>query len=496
MQNVNVVPNWLMQRAYLTPQRIAIKMGEREITFDQLHNQVYQMAGRLHAMGIKRGANIAVLSHNSIEMIEILHALKYIGAVTVLLNTRLTTNELLWQIENAHVDFVLVESSMAKQLEGKSKARVVSFDALYTIEPKKGELHVVKEFSLDKPDTIMYTSGTTGNPKGVIQTYGNHYWSAIGSALNLGIEQEDCWLACVPFFHVSGLSILMRSVIYGMKVVVQDGFQAETVNKEIVNEKVTIISVVSTMLQQMIDHLDERGSGYPPSLRCVLLGGGPAPETLLEKSKLRNIPVFQTYGMTETASQVVTLSSEYSLSKLGSAGKPLFHSQVKIVQNDVEQDNDKPGEILVKGPTVSTGYWNCPDATKSSLKNGWLYTGDIGYLDADGFLYVLDRRKDLIISGGENIYPAEIESVLLSHPEVAEAGVTGKEDLKWGQVPVAFVVLKNPISKEELMAFCGEKLARYKLPKAIYSVTSLPRNATNKLQRHKLLSLLDGTATI
>ncbi|MBM7660430.1 O-succinylbenzoic acid--CoA ligase [Bacillus mesophilus] len=482
------VPNWLLQRAFLTPNRVALKMGEREITFSSLHTQVLQMAGRLSTLGIQKGTKVGLLSHNSIEMIEVIHAIKYLGGVTVLLNTRLTANEIAWQLQDANTEFLVTDSTFSTSLHIVINIPVFSFDTLYDIQPDEN-VRIQEEFNLMDIDTIMYTSGTTGKPKGVIQTYGNHYWSSIGSALNLGIHQDDCWLACVPFFHVSGLSILMKSVIYGMKVIVQEQFDHIKVNRAIMEENVTMISVVSTMLTQMVDHLERFHFRYPASLRCVLLGGGPAPKVLLEKGKEYNIPVFQTYGMTETASQIVTLAPEDSLNKLGSAGKPLFHSQIKIIENGEEQPAMKAGEIVVKGPTVTYGYLNQPEATQSSIKEGWLHTGDIGYVDDEGFLFVLDRRKDLIISGGENIYPAEIEGVLLSHPKITEAGVVGILDEKWGQVPVAFVVGVE-LTSQEVEAYCKAQLAKYKVPKQIYFVSSLPRNATNKLQRHKLQELV------
>ncbi len=484
------VPNWLMQRAFLTPERVAIKMDQRELTFQELHTQVLHATVKLQALGVKKGSNIGLLSQNSIEMIEILHALNYIGAITVLLNTRLTKSELLWQINDADVEYVFAGSREIDSITEEAPIPVISFQTLFNTDASSTHLSIQQEFHLQAPNTIMYTSGTTGNPKGVIHTYGNHYWSTIGSALNLGIQQDDCWLACVPFFHVSGLSILMKSVIYGMKVVIHTQFDSKHINKAIIDEKVTIISVVSVMLQQMIERLEEKKIQYPDSLRCVLLGGGPASKTLLEKSRDLSIPVYQTYGMTETASQIVTLSPEYSLSKLGSAGKPLFHSQAKIIVDGSEQLPMDPGEIVVKGPTVTAGYYSQKDATATAIKDGWLSTGDIGYLDQEGFLYVLDRRKDLIISGGENVYPAEIEGVLLSHPAIKDAGVIGIDDEKWGQVPVAFIVCKD-LTLEEVQSFCGERLAGYKVPKSFYFVDELPRNATNKLQRHKLITLLN-----
>lgn len=294
---------------------------------------------------------------------------------------------------------------------------------------------------LAAPHCIIYTSGTTGRPKGAVLTYGNHFWSAVQSALNLGLHRDDRWLCCVPLFHVSGLSIVFRSVIYGIPMVLHRRFDPAAVNASIERHRVTVISVVATMLQRM---LDERGPRpYPEHLRCVLLGGGPAPRPLLEACAARGIPVVQTYGMTETASQFATLAPADALRKLGSAGKPLFFNRLRIVD---ERGRDLPpgqvGEIAVQGPTVSPGYHRRPDATARTWREGWFHTGDLGYLDEEGYLYVADRRDDLIISGGENVYPAEVEAVLLAHPAVEEAGVVGVPDPEWGQVPVAVVRLR------------------------------------------------------
>jgi O-succinylbenzoic acid--CoA ligase len=318
-------------------------------------------------------------------------------------------------------------------------------------------------------------------------TYGNHLWSAVGSALNLGLREDDRWLACLPLFHVGGLAILLRGAIYGTTAVVHESFDAARVNASIDRDGVTIISVVSNMLQRM---LDERGdTPYPPALRCVLLGGGPAPESLLQRSAALGVPVVQTYGLTEAASQVATLPPEDAIRKLGSAGKPLFGSQVRIVSPDgAALPSSSEGEIVVRGPTVTPGYLNSPEATAQAIRDGWLHTGDIGYLDAEGYLYVLDRRDDLIVSGGENVYPAEIEAVLQSHPDVLEAGVYGAPDDRWGQTPVAAVVLRPgaTATPEALIAHCRERLSTYKTPSRIELCDELPRNAAGKLLRSRL----------
>ncbi len=483
---MTTIPNWLANRAYLTPNRVAIKSEEITLTFKELHQRVVRTAKQLSYIGINKGDTVAVLLMNSVEMIQIIHGLNYIGVTTVLLNARLTKHEVLWQNEDSGAKLIISEEKLVKQL-GLHRDAIMIEELLDSPEQ---EVDIQAEFLLEMTNTIMYTSGTTGKPKGVLQTYGNHWWSAIGSALNLGLKEEDCWLVVVPFFHISGLSILIRSVVYGIPIVLQKGFSPKVANDAIMNQGVTIVSVVSTMLTKMLNELG--GESYPPSFRCMLLGGGPAPMPLLEKCQQLNVPVYQSYGMTETASQIVTLAPEYSLGKIGSAGKPLFPCQLRIEKNGGIVKPFEHGEIVVKGPNVTKGYLHREVATKNAIKNDWFYTGDLGYVDNDGFLYVLDRRSDLIISGGENIYPAEIEAILLSHAFVNEAGVIGVPDTQWGQVPVAFVTMKDEqtVDKEELIAFCAERLGRYKIPKDIYFLDRLPRNATNKLLRRNLLQLI------
>jgi O-succinylbenzoic acid--CoA ligase len=430
-----------------------------------------------------------VLLKNNLDTMVILFSLQLLGVHAVILNNRLSPSELVWQLKDSKAASLLLDDSFSDTKEFINR----QLPSLYTVT--KGELltsitcvpDVQEEISLSEVCTIMYTSGTTGNPKGVIQTYGNHWWSSVGSALNLGFMEGDCWLCNVPLFHTSGFSILMRSVIYGMPIVLHEHFDVEETIHAIHDKKVTIMSVVGTALRRIVDALRDRR--LPNHFRCMLLGGGPAPLPLLQACVEKEIPIFQTYGMTESSSQIVTLAPEYSLSKLGSAGKPLFISQVQIVAEDGSPaPSGVPGEIVIKGPNVTPGYLFLPEVTDEKFLNGWFHTGDVGYLDEEGFLYVLDRRSDLIISGGENIYPAEVEEVLLAHPDVLEAGVTGLVDAEWGQVPIAFIIKKegtNP-SSEELEQFCKERLGKYKVPKAFYFMEELPRNASKKLLRREL----------
>ncbi|AMV12050.1 2-succinylbenzoate-CoA ligase [Geobacillus thermoleovorans] len=486
---MTTMPNWLKQRAFLTPERIAVSDGRRTKTFAELYEAAAVWARRLAQAGVKEGDIVALLMKNRIEMIEIIHALFFLGARVLLQNVRLTSYELGWQLDDSGARLAIADEELAGSLDGDG--RVLTVGAVAALP--EVDVSLKETCDLEEVATIMYTSGTTGTPKGVLQTYGNHWWSAVGSALNLGLHERDCWLAAVPLFHISGLSIAMRSVIYGMPMRLQTSFDPKEANAWIMRGDVTIMSVVAAMLQRMVAELGE--ARYPDTFRCMLLGGGPAPRPLLEACKEKGIPVYQTYGMTETASQIATLAPEYSLTKLGSAGKPLFPAELCILKDGKPAAPHEAGEIVVKGPNVTKGYWQRPEATAQAIRGGWFFTGDIGYLDEDGFLYVLDRRSDLIISGGENVYPAEVEAVLLSHPDVEEAGVTGVENETWGQVPYAFVRLKRGASPDEaaLRAFCRERLAKYKVPARIYFVDELPRNAAQKLLRRELKRLIPKT---
>jgi len=500
-----LLPDWLSRCAGNAPAQLAVKCGPTSLTFAELDAQTSHLARQLATLGVSEGSRVATLAANSLDYVVHVHALTRLGAILVPLNIRLTQDELCWQLHDVHADLLINDPRFADiaaaiglimpelpratfAAEAQSNEVVLS-----SLLPKDIALRTLIDLSATQ--VIMYTSGTTGTPKGVIITYGMQWWNAIGSALNLGHQPDDLWLACMPLFHIGGLSILMRSVIYGISILVYEKFDASEVNRAIRKEGVTIISVVAVMLQRMLCTLDaeQPDARYPQTLRCVLLGGGPAPRPLLEDCASRNIPVVQTYGLTESCSQAATLSPADALRKLGSAGRPLLPVQLRIMLDDGQPA--APGEvgtIFLKGPTITPGYDGRPEATARALRDGWFSTGDIGYLDADGYLYVLDRRSDLIISGGENVYPAEIEAILLAHPAVEEAGVCGLADARWGQVPVAFLRLHpaSTTTAHELQTYAAQRLARYKLPHAFYFVTQLPRTSSGKLMRRELHKLL------
>jgi O-succinylbenzoic acid--CoA ligase len=310
----------------------------------------------------------------------------------------------------------------------------------------------------------ILTSGTSGEPRPVGLTYGNFLFSAMGSAYNLGVDPSDRWLCCLPLSHVAGLSIILRSVIYGTTAVLLDGFDTEQVASTLVSGDISVLSLVPTQLIRLLE-----ADADLSAPRAILIGGGPVPLDVLREALARGATVVQTYGMTETCSQVTTLAPEDAERRVGSAGRPLLTSHIRI----------EAGEILVQGPTVAPG---CYEA------DGWLHTGDLGHMDEEGFLYVTGRRSEVIVTGGENVMPAEVEAVLVSHPAVADAAVVGRPDPEWQEAVCALVVLNGgaETSEEELRAHCSSALAGFKVPKQVDFVSRLPRTPSGKLLRGQL----------
>ena len=503
------MPEWLARRAADRPAALAVIDAAAGVrwTFAELDAQVAVLAGHLANLGIAPGDRVAVLLPNGARYVALIHALTRLGAVLVPLNLRLAASEIAWQLTFARAR-ALVHDGTTDTLaraatEAPTTIPLIPLDCLPV--PGASPAGFVggepSRLNLEAVQCLIFTSGTTGRPKGVLLTYGNQWWSAMGSVLNLGLRENDRWLACLPLFHVGGLAIVMRAVIYGIPLVLPRmshdgrGFDAAAVSETISSERVSLVSVVTVMLQRLLAHWGD--DPHSDSLRCALLGGGPVPAALLEACAERGLPVAQSFGMTETASQVAALSPADALRKLGSAGRPLLPNQIAIRPFDDQSgtggaSGELEGEILVRGPSVTPGYLGADGDLARPLpavdEHGWLHTGDMGRLDHEGYLYVLDRRADLIITGGENVSPAEVEAVLLSHPGIAEAGVFGIPDAQWGQRVAAAIVAPVAVilDPEEIRTFCRSRLAGYKVPSQVVCVAELPRNAAGKLLRRRL----------
>jgi O-succinylbenzoic acid--CoA ligase len=423
---------WLARAAARRPGHTALVCDDGECTYAELDAAATAGARRLAALGVLAGDRVALALAPGRDFVETFWAVLRCGAVVVPIDPRLGA-----------------EDRAAQQ------ARC----ALTVAEPLRGERDETAVFAvdqeLDAPAVVVHTSGTTTAPRPVDLTYGNWLWSALGSAAALGHPADERWLCTLPLSHVGGLSILVRSVIAGTIAVVRPRFDAASVAAELMApDGPTIVSLVPTTLARTLD----AGLDHPPRLRWALLGGAPIPPVLLERAAAAGVPVAPTYGLTETCSQVATF------------GVPLFCTRVALAPD---------GEILVQGPTVA----------------GWtaearpvLHTGDLGAWDADGRLQLVGRAAETIISGGENVAPAEVEAVLEAHPGVLEAGVRGRPDPEWGEAVVAVVVPRAGAAPtaDELRAWCGERLARYKVPKAIVLADALPRTASGKLRRTAL----------
>jgi O-succinylbenzoic acid--CoA ligase len=434
--------DWLTLRARTHPDRPAVIAGGRAATYRELDESTARVARRLAAAGVGEGDRVATTLPPGHDFVELLHALPRLGAVLVPLNTRLTDAERRWQLERADVRLVVEEPLAGDEADVELRTAV---------DP-------------DEPHTLIFTSGTTAQPKPVVLTYGNHEASAVASAWNLGVAPDDRWLCVLPLFHVGGLAILLRSAIYGTAAVIHEGFHADQVRASLEASDITLVSLVATMLRR----LREAGLERAPSLRAALIGGGPVPRDLLEWGAARGLPLLQTYGMTETASQIVTLPAAEALGHLGSAGRPL---------PGVEMRTTDEGELLIRGPMVSRG---------ALADDGWLHTGDRGRVDGDGYLHLEGRIKDTIVTGGENVSPAEVEEALLSHPAVADAAVVGRPDPEWGEAVTAFVVLSAGVTDAELGKHVRERLAGYKAPRTIHRTEAIPRNAAGKILRGDL----------
>ncbi|MFB6081791.1 MAG: o-succinylbenzoate--CoA ligase [Halanaeroarchaeum sp.] len=476
--------DWLHVRTQATPADTALidAVTGRTWTYRDLDATVDDLAGSLRAAGVEEGDRVGVLLETGIDFVRLLWAVDRVGAALVPFNARLTPGEVASQRER--VDSVTIVTAAAHAdvaVEAAGRTPVLTLDepvagATTTSQFDPAPVRPVDR-SLTADLAVVFTSGTTGEPKGVRLTRANLIASAVASAFRLGVTPEDRWSLCLPMYHMGGLSVPLRTTVYGTATVVHEGFDPEAILEAMAEYRVTGISLVPTMLDRLL------GTGsVPESLRFALVGGGETDPGLVRRARDRGVPIHATYGMTETASQIATARPPDLDEHPETVGRPLVGTEVGILDEDgAPLGVEDVGEVAVRGPTVTPGYVN-DDAASASPEEGWFRTGDLGYRDDAGRLFVVGRVDERIVTGGENVAPAEVRRAIEAHPAVDAAAVVGLPDEEWGERVAALVVAED-LSIEALETFLGERLAGYKRPRTVRFASSLPRTPSGTVDR-------------
>jgi len=504
------VARWLPERAALTPDRVAVDFGGRLIRYRELAATAARWAAGFASAGLRPGDRVATLARNCPEQVEVFFACAAAGLVLVPLNWRLTTAELAYQLGDADPAVLLTEPAL--ESPGKEAAAAAGGGcAVESLMGGPGDAGALTGDAgaltapFDRPSgddalLILYTSGTTGKPKGAVLTHANCFWTNLSLDRTAEITGGDVVLQVLPQCHVGGWNVQPLLAWWkGATVVLEQSFDASRVLTLIEEKKVTTMMGVPTNYQLLAAH-EQFLVADLSSLRQVIVGGAPMPRPLLETWQARGVTVLQGYGLTEAAPNVLCVPPEYAGAKTGSAGRPYLHVQVAL--RDLADaggghlGGPGTGELLVAGPNVFAGYWRNPAATEAALPDGWLTTGDIAERDADGFYWIRGRTKELYISGGENVYPAEVEEALVAHEAIAEAAVVGVPDERWGETGLAFVVFaagREPAA-DELARHCRTRLAAYKVPRHFRPVAELPKLTSGKLDKVTLRARLAAGA--
>ena len=476
---------WIRDRARATPERVAIDFLGAETTYRDLDERSERLAAGLLDAGLVPGDRVATLTGSSPEHVVVFFACAKAGLILLPLNWRLTNAELAYQLADAEPAILLASSEFAETAAGLHE-RSAPLEALVRNEDK-----VLVPPGDDDGLLLVYTSGTTGRPKGALLTHANCFWTNLSFDLVAGLGDEDVALQLLPQFHVGGWNVHpLLAWRKGARVVLEPSFEPGRALALIGEKRVTtMMGVPATYLFMAQD--PGFAAADLSSLRRAVVGGAPMPEALLELWHERGVEIVQGYGLTEAAPNVLCLPPEEATRKRGFAGRPYPH--VDVALRDPESgallEGPGEGELVVRGPNVFPGYWRNEQATAAAFADGWLLTGDIADRDAEGDYRIVGRLKDMVISGGENVYPAEIESVLHEHAAVAEAAVVGVPDERWGEACAAFVVPGGEASEDELLAFCRERLAKFKVPREIHFVDELPRNSMGKVVKSELLEV-------
>jgi fatty-acyl-CoA synthase len=488
----------------MTPAKAALVQDGVPTTYADLHRISTRLAHGLRQRGIERGDRVAFLGLNSVEMVAAMFATAKLGAVFVPVNTRLATPELRYVLSHSDAALLLVEDALAAPTEDSRIARMAIDTVVFAREAGAGlkalesweESEIDEPVGLDDLFMIQYTSGTSGRPKGVMLTHGNVVWNVYNLLVDIDMTSEEVALVTAPLFHTAALNqVLFPTVLKGGTALVEAKFDPVRAIDLIESERVSLLFGVTSMYLALAatPRFEEADL---TSLRLALSGGAPIPESLLHTWLDRGLMIVQGYGLTEASPGTTMLRAADGVRKLGSAGTSCFFTDVRVVHDGRDAEVGELGEVLVSGPNVSPGYWRDDAATAAAFDaapdetdgNRWLHTGDLAVTDDEGYLRIVDRLKDMYISGGENVYPAEVEQALHSHPDIAECAVIGVPDETWGEVGRAFVVVREgaELDADAVLAHLDGRLARYKLPRSIVFLPELPHNASGKLVKSRL----------
>lgn len=501
----------VLKRAEISPCSPAITYNDETQSFSCLADTIFELAGVLKSLDLKKGDRIGYIGRNHPRFLELLYASSVLGVIFVPINFRLEAKELAYIVEDAGIKIIFADEDSFEEINKTPKllkdTRAIQLqcvtvaheclDNLLSLYRAQALRQEIVPITLGEADIamIMYTSGTTGRPKGALITHGNVFWNLV----NVGFLEETmkgATLSCAPLFHIGGLNVTTHpSLVNGVNVVLHNEFDASQVLRDIERYKVSTMFGAPTMFSMMAEAAEFSDVDFS-SVVAFNCGAAPVPLSLIERYSSQNVSFCQGYGLTETSPFVSVLGTEDATKKMGSAGLPMMFTSIRIVDgNGVEIKRGEKGEICVLGPNVTPGYWNNKAASQSAFDDdGWFRTGDIGYVDEGGYLFVSDRKKDMVITGGENVYPAEVEDVLLQHNAIREAAVIGEPSEKWGEVVVAILAIENEatLDVDSLHSFLNGRIARYKLPRKLYLIDALPRNPAGKIEKFVLRERLQN----
>ncbi|MBT3258207.1 MAG: long-chain fatty acid--CoA ligase [Deltaproteobacteria bacterium] len=493
------IGDFLIRRATLSPTKIGLVCDDVRLTFGEMNDRANRLANAMTKMGVKHGDTVALLAFNEKEYYDMYFGLGKIGAILTPVNYRLAGPEMAYILDDCKADVFVFSKDFIEIVDSfRNAVPAEKFIAISDSPPEWADSFetVMNESSAAEPEltggdddtlTILYTSGTTGRPKGAELTHNYFFWTSVNMMSTLGVTVGDSSVIALPLFHIGGLAGLPWGVHQGMKIVLQRSFDPQGFLEIIQEEKISGFGAVPVLLDFLKLVPDFEKYDFS-SVQTILVYAAPVPVTLIEEYNESGIEVRQLYGMTEGC-QGTVLDSENAISKAGSCGRPFFHTEIRVVdEKGVDVEPEVKGEVLLRSQVMMKRYWNKPEATADTIKDGWLYSGDIGRMDKDGFLYIMDRKKDMIISGGENIYPAEVEDYLLRNLKLADVAVIGYNDDRWGESVRAVVVVKpgEQLTEQELINWCQDQMGKFKIPKSVIIVDAIPRTPTGKILKKDL----------